>query len=367
MATAAGQAPDQGRVRFFPRRWPLLQIGVSVLTIGVYLLALLGIWLWRTGHRRAGGGVGAFVVVIVGVVVAAIATGGSTAPKASSSSTGTPANSAAPAASPSSSMTAADRKAADEKAQASLERALKVIASDYQVFHDFVVLSPYTLGNEDHKLRHIPSLTATSTKKTFTVSIRSGSGTTFTVHGSGLKLTRTCSPAGPGCAGGHWSGSATLELPKVPVVSAAEKAKVRQILTASVDHYEQLFKEGEQAVGTTQYANANAGLAAFNDPTSAASRFRDFRSKTRAEYDLSFLNAFQKADNYFTAANEPKSISTWRDDMGTVQSALSSWVNLAVGWQIRVKSTAELRAAQQKVEEGLGKARHDIDLIIAGR
>ena len=55
------------------------------------------------------------------------------------------------------------------------------------------------------------------------------------------------------------------------------KKRVRAILTANVDHYAKLLAAGERALGSTQYANANAGLAAFNDPNSAASKFRDYQ------------------------------------------------------------------------------------------
>lgn len=261
----------------------------------------------------------------------------------------------------------AARAVDDAHAKADLARALKVIASDYQVFGDYEVLTPYTLGNEDHKLRDIPSLSATSTKKTFTVSIRSASGTTFTVHGNGLKLSRTCGPKGPDCKAGVWTGSAQLALPKVPVLTAADKAHVQQILTASVDHYANLLTLGEQAVGSTQYPNANAGLAAFNDPNSAASRFSAYRKKSNPEGDLSFLNAFKKADNYYTAANEPQAISTWRDDMNDASVALNEWVNIAVGWQIREHTTLQLQAAEHKVTAALAKARLDVAKVLAGR
>jgi hypothetical protein len=332
---------------------------LAVLTVGIWLLAPLSIWLWRTGRRRTGIAAGAIFILVVAGVVAAIAGSGSKTPSAATSST--PANSSTVT------VSAAAQAADDARAKADIARALKVIASDYQVFGNYEVMTPYTLGNEDHKLRGIPSLSATSTKKTFTVSIRSASGTTFAVHGNGLKLSRTCRPIGPGCKAGTWVGADRLALPKVPVLTAADKAHVQQILTVSVDHYANLLSLGEQALGSTQYADANAGLAAFNDPNSAASRFSAYRKKSNPEGDLSFLNAFKKADNYYTAANEPKAISTWRDDMNDVSVALNEWVNLAVGWQIREHTTLRLQAAEHKVTAALAKARLDIAKVVAGR
>ena len=360
MATAAGsEAPERKRVPFFGSRFRRAQIVLSVLTVGLWLLAPLSVWLWRTGRRRTGIAAGAVFVLIVAGVAAAIAGGGSKNPSAATSSKTSSPNVGT--------VSAAARAADDARARADIARALKVIASDYQVFGNYEVMTPYTLGNEDHKLRGIPSLSATSTKETFTVSIRSASGTTFAVHGNGLKLSRTCGPKGPGCTAGTWAGAKRLALPKVPVLTSADKAHVRQILTASVDHYTSLLSLGEQALGSTQYADANAGLAAFNDPNSAASRFSAYRKKSNPEGDLSFLNAFKKADNYYTAANEPKAISTWRADMNDASVALNEWVNLAVGWQIREHTTLQLQAAEHKVTTALAKARLDIAKVVAGR
>ncbi len=264
-------------------------------------------------------------------------------------------------------VTPAATAADDARAKAAIERALKVIASDYRDFGDYSLVTPYTLRNLDHRLRAVPTLAAHGQAKTFYVSVRSMSGTTFVVRGGGLQLRRTCAPAGAGCPGGNWSGATRLALPKVPVVTAATKARVREILTSSVDHYAHLLALGEQALGSTQYANATVGLAAFNDPNSAASRFRDYRKKSDPEGDLSFLNAFKKADGYYTAANEPNSIGTWRDDMSLVGSDLSEWVNVAVAWQIREHTTAQLQAAEHKFEAALAKARRDIADVVAGR
>lgn len=360
MATAAGgKAPEAKRVPFFGNRFRRAQIVLSVLTVGIWLLAPLSIWLWRTGRRRTGMAAGAVFVLLLAGVAAAIAGGGSKTPSA--------ATSAATSSSSVGNLSAAARAADDARAKADIARALRVVASDYQVFGNYEVMTPYTLGNEDHKLRGLPSLSATSTKKTFMVSIRSASGTTFIVRGSGLKLSRTCSPKGPGCTAGTWAGANRLALPKVPVLTAGDKAHVRQILTASVDHYTSLLSLGEQALGSTQYADAKAGLAALNDPNSAASRFSACRKKSNPEGDLSFLNAFKKADNYYTAANEPKAISTWRDDMNDASVALNEWVNIAVGWQIREHTTLQLQAAEHKVTAALAKARLDVANVIASR
>ena len=182
-------------------------------------------------------------------------------------------------------MTAAERSADDARARAAIALALKVLASNYQDFGNYDIITSRTLGNLNHKLRSVPGLAANGHGKTFDVSVPSASDTTFAVHGNRLRLRRTCTPIGPGCKSGTWAGGTQLALPKVPVLTAADKAHVRQILTASVDHYVHLLALGQQAIGTTQYANATAGVAAFSNPDSAASRLRDYRTKSKPESD----------------------------------------------------------------------------------
>ena len=76
--------------------------------------------------------------------------------------------------------------------------------------------------------------------------------------------------------------------------------------------------------------------------------------------------AFKKADAFYTAANEPDSIGTWRDDMGTATSDLDEWINLAVGWQISEHTTAQLNADEAKVTRDLAKAQADVAAVLAG-
>jgi hypothetical protein len=353
--------PPAAKVPFFGR-YKKLQIGLAIITAGFWLLAPLTVWLWRTGRRR-----GAYIsgaVFALGILLVAIgsATRGKKPPKTTTAAHASATTASAPVA-----ITASARAADDARAKAVIARVLKIVASNYQDFGDYTLVSRYTVGNLDHSLRKVPGLKATGQGKTFSVSVKSASGTTFKVRGEHLALTRTCSPAGAGCPSSHWSGAKTLALPKVPVITAGDKEKIRAILTASVSHYQHLLALGQQALGGVQYANATAGLNAFSDPNSAASRFSAYRKNPNPESDLSFLSAFKKADNFYTAANEPAAIGTWRDDMGTATSDLNEWVNLAVGWQIREKTTAQLQAAADKVTRDLAKAQADVTAVVAGR
>lgn len=265
----------------------------------------------------------------------------------------------APSSKTSSASSSAARAAEDAQAHAILARALKVIASDREDFHSYTLVSPVTLKNLDHSLRPVSSLAANGSGSGFFVSVRSASGTTFAVNGVGAVLTDPCHPAGAGCPGGHWSGPSTLALPTIPKLTAAEKSAVRSILLGSANHYASLLAQGRQALGTTQYPNSQAGLAAFSDPNSAASKFSAYQKHVNPANDLSSLQAFKKADSYFTAANEPAAISQWQNDMSNAQGDLGTWVQDAVSWQIKEISTTKLQADLAKVEKDLAQARAD--------
>jgi len=170
---------------------------------------------------------------------------------------------------------------------------------------------------------------------------------------------------GPDCVGDTWPGAATLTVSKGPALTATEKAKVSAILTANVNHYTAVLTLGERILGATQYATAQQGNQAFNDPNSAASRFSTFRKTYDPSGDESYFAAFKKANSYYTAANEPSAITTWENDMTTATGALAEWVPIAVGWQIRQYSTVQLHGAEQRIQADLATARKDITKILA--
>jgi hypothetical protein len=79
----------------------------------------------------------------------------------------------------------------------------------------------------------------------------------------------------------------------------ADNIKATQILSENTNYYAQLFATGKAALGTTQYADAFAGLDAFNDPNSAASKFGVFRTDTCLKNDIGVnaTKAYQNASN----------------------------------------------------------------------
>ncbi len=260
---------------------------------------------------------------------------------------------------------------ADSAAKALITRILSDLARQEVDFGPSIFPGMYvtlsSLSESDKTLAADKNLSLQGTGSNYTISVKSASGTTFVVHGKVQKLSLSCAPAGVDCPGGTWAGPKTLMAPKIPVVTAAQKALVRQILTVSVIHYKQVLALGQKALGTTQYANGTLGLEAMKNPNSAAARFRDFRAKWNPSDDVSFIAAFKKADRNYVAGNEPPSISSWRNEMSNVSFDLSNWVSVAVAWQIRSRSTAQLNAALRVFEADLAKASAAINLVVVGK
>lgn len=300
---------------------------------------------WSRRRQIVGGIVGLFVLL----VIIGAATGSSTTRTTKTASARTHAKQ----------QSHISPRANDARAKADVNEALRVIAQQHEDFHTYDLVTPQILGNLDHRLHSVKTLQASSTKTTFMVAVTSGDGTTFRVNGSGTEIDRVCKPPGGSCKGGHWAGGSTLVMPAIPKLTAADNASVRSILLGSVNHYAALLYEAKQILGTTQYPSGEAGLRAFTDANSAASRFSAYRKNPDPEKDLSFLQAFSKADHYFVAANEPVAMGEWRDTMSNAQAALYAWVQDAVSWQIKEISTTKLDAAASRVEERLAKAKAD--------
>jgi hypothetical protein len=147
-------------------------------------------------------------------------------------------------------------------------------------------------------------------------------------------------------------------------LTAAQVAQVKSILSASLAHYKTHLANGKAALGTERYADAFEGLAALSDPSSGAYKFSHWRTSSKAEYDVSYLDEFSKADDFYNGNNEPSAIVDWRDDMGDLQMAISDWVDVAVAWQISEKTSAELAAAESTVQSAFAKVQKDIDLTV---
>lgn len=83
----------------------------------------------------------------------------------------------------------------------------------------------------------------------------------------------------------------------------AAREAAAKILRASNDHYRSLLDEGRNAWGKPD--------------------FGPWQSK--ALNDLSYLDAFRKADGHFDATNEPAGIRNWQSNIATVGDAINQW------------------------------------------
>ena len=146
--------------------------------------------------------------------------------------------------------------------------------------------------------------------------------------------------------------------------STPDKQKITTILSASTDHYASLLSAGKVALGTTQYADANAGLKALNDPSSTASQLGSFRTNTCLKNDpgANAISAYQEADNLYSGTS-PDALGNWNEDVNNAASDICLWTGDAVSWQIKEGPVTKLHADEQKVVGDLAKARADIQAL----
>ena len=149
-------------------------------------------------------------------------------------------------------------------------------------------------------------------------------------------------------------------------LTADQKQQVSADLNNGLTHYVDTWHQGEQILGTTQYADANAGLVAMDDPNSAAAKFSAWRQSSSIEGDVTtYLTAFKSADAFYNADNEPQAISSYRDDLGTLQADISTWVNDAVGWQIQTTSSATMAKDVQTINNDINQVKSDMQATLA--
>jgi hypothetical protein len=160
--------------------------------------------------------------------------------------------------------------------------------------------------------------------------------------------------------------SAPVQNPVAVATSTApDKQKVAAILSASTNHYASLLSAGKVALGTTQYADANAGLNALNDPDSNARQLGSFRRNTCLKNDpgANAISAYQQADNLYSGTS-PDALGNWNEDINNAASDICLWAGDAVSWQIKEVLATKLQADEQKVAGDLAKARADIQALV---
>jgi hypothetical protein len=149
-------------------------------------------------------------------------------------------------------------------------------------------------------------------------------------------------------------------------LSAAQKQQVTAILQAGLAHYVAAWQQGQRVLGSTQYADGDAGLTAMDDPNSAAARFSAWRHSSGVEQDVTaYQDAFKQADAFFNADNEPTAIGNWRDDVGTLQTDITTWVSDAVNWQVRGKTDAQMAQDVGTINSDIAKVTADATATVA--
>ncbi|MBU6214351.1 hypothetical protein KGM48_00695 [Patescibacteria group bacterium] len=132
--------------------------------------------------------------------------------------------------------------------------------------------------------------------------------------------------------------------------------------------YAKAYKDGKDALGTSQYPNSSTGLQALTVPGSAASNFSAWR-KTWSTYEPSFydsiVKAYTTASDCYSGSNqtEPDALGTWRDDMAQLDSDLNTWGSDAIDWQVSGKTTAQLMKDETSVDADFALVQKDFGLL----
>jgi hypothetical protein len=153
-----------------------------------------------------------------------------------------------------------------------------------------------------------------------------------------------------------------------PVVklTAPQKEQVKSILLNSVSHYETQLARGADILPETPYPNAGAALAAYSNPSSPASRWREFGQANGPFKDFSYMEAEKQARAvYPDVASMPDALSDWSSEMNEMSSAWADWFFVANDWQTSSASDSELQAAEKDVRDALARARSTVGAVIA--
>jgi len=106
----------------------------------------------------------------------------------------------------------------------------------------------------------------------------------------------------------------------------------------------------------------SSGLAALDDPSSAASLWSRSNSKlSSTDHSSAATQAYNQASYLYTAANvdTPSAVNDWNDDINQASSDIGPWVRDATSWQISSVSTGQLNSDAQKFQQDIASARAD--------
>lgn len=148
-----------------------------------------------------------------------------------------------------------------------------------------------------------------------------------------------------------------------PTQATVDKAQAVSYLNDGIDYYVELFQQAQQALGSTRYADACAGLAALDDSNSAASVWTGFSSKfASSDYSSAVTTAYNQASDLYTAAgvDTPSAVGDWNYDINQAYSDIGLWVGDATGWQISSVTTAQLTGDTQAFQRDIASAKADV-------
>lgn len=162
--------------------------------------------------------------------------------------------------------------------------------------------------------------------------------------------TETTSQAAPSVASGSCAQAAHAAFQKVVAL------------------YTTAYQDGKQALGTTQYPNASAGLQAMTVPGSAASNFsgwhKTWNSQEQSLYDLIVKSYSTASDCYYNSnQTEPDVLGNWRDDTAQLDSDISAWGSDATDWQVRAKPTSVLTQDEANISADLTAIQKDLSAL----
>ena len=139
------------------------------------------------------------------------------------------------------------------------------------------------------------------------------------------------------------------------------------MLAVSTNYYSQLFSDAKKILGTKQYSNTAEGLSAFNDPSSSAVLFGNFRTETCLKNNPSanINNTYREVSNLYFGAkvNQTDALDNWNYNLNTTATDICEWAADAVSWQIREIATSKLKATEQKVDTDFATVKSDMSSI----
>lgn len=193
----------------------------------------------------------------------------------------------------------------------------------------------------------IDSLTSSSSKTSAASATVSPSPTASTGAGSPATPVPSLLP----------SGIASLLNAPHHVAPASARHSAAAVLHANDAYYQQEFNEGVTVSLARDQANSFPAYHAW---------------QSKAATDVAPGNAaFAKADAYFTADDEPSSITDWQTDNGTLQSDLFKLAqdSLGVGGpgDLDSQARAAVAADAKQEQQDYAVAEHDADRVATGK